>query len=87
MVRVVVPGPPAAGVIEDGVKRQTAPEGRPPVQAKVMVEWKPPVEVAVSVTGFEDLPWTALVEALDGDRVKAPAASRMVKVAETEVLA
>jgi hypothetical protein len=87
MVRLVVSGVDPLGVTEVGVKRQTAPEGRPPVQAKVMAEWKPPVGVTVSVIGFEALPWTALVEAVEGDRVKAPAASRMVKVAEGEVLA
>jgi hypothetical protein len=86
MVRLVVTEAPA-GVMEDGEKRQIAPEGRPPVQAKVMVEWKPPVGVAVRVTGFEILPWTAMVEAVEGDRVKAPAASRMVKVAGAELLA
>jgi hypothetical protein len=87
MVRLVVTEAAPPGVSEDGVKRQTALEGRPPVQAKVMVEWKPPVGVAVRVTGFEALPWTALVEAVEGDRVKAPTASRMVKVAGPEVLA
>jgi hypothetical protein len=87
MVTLVVAGPAPVGVTEDGVKRQTAPEGRPPVQAKVMVEWKPPVGVAVRMTGFEALPRTALVEAVEGDRVKAPTASTMVRVAEAEVLA
>jgi hypothetical protein len=86
MVRLVATEAPS-GVMEDGEKRQTAPEGRPPVQAKVMVEWKSPVGVAVRVTGFEILPWIALVEAVEGDRVKAPAASRMVKVAAAELLA
>jgi hypothetical protein len=86
MVRLVVTEAPV-GVMEDGLKRQTAPEGRPPVQAKVMVEWKPPVGVAVRVTGFEILPWTAVVEAVEGDRVKAPAVSRKVKVAGAELLA
>lgn len=56
MVRVVVSGAEPLGVIEDGVKRQTALEGRPPVQPKVMVEWKPPLGVTVSVTGLEVLP-------------------------------
>jgi hypothetical protein len=75
------------GVTADGVKRQTAPAGRPPVQAKVIVEWKSPVGVAVRVTGFEALPWTALVEAVEGDKVKAPAALRIVSVADAELLA
>ena len=35
---------------------------------------------------IEALPWTALVEAVEGDRVKAPTASRMVRVAEAEVI-
>jgi hypothetical protein len=87
MVRVVVAGAAPAGVTVDGVKRQTAPEGRPPVQAKVMAEWKPPVGVAVRVMGFEALPWLALVEAVEGDRVKAPTVSTMVRVAAAEVLA
>jgi hypothetical protein len=87
MVTLVVAGPAPVGVTEDGVKRQTAPEGRPPVQAKVMVEWKPPVGVAVRMTGFEDLPGMALVEAVEGERVKAPAASAIVRVAVAEVFA
>jgi hypothetical protein len=53
MVRLVVTGVGSAAVTEDGVKRQDAPEGRPPVQAKTMVEWKPPAGVAVRVTGLE----------------------------------
>jgi hypothetical protein len=56
MVTLVVAGPAPVGVTKDGVKRQTAPEGRPPVQAKVMEEWKPPVGVAVRVTGFDARP-------------------------------
>ena len=38
MVTLVVAGLAALGVTEDGVNRQTAPEGRPPLQEKVMVE-------------------------------------------------
>jgi hypothetical protein len=38
MVRVVATEVAPLGVMEDGVKRQTAPEGRPPLHAKVMVE-------------------------------------------------
>jgi hypothetical protein len=87
MVKLVVAGPAPVGVTEDGVKRQTAPEGRPPVQAKVMVEWKPPVGVAVKVTGLDALPWTALVEAVEGERANPPAAATMVKVAWAEVFA
>ena len=87
MVRVVVTEAAPLGVMEDGVKRQTAPEGRPPVQAKVMVEWKPPVGDAVRVTGFEILPGAADVEAVAGERVNAPTVSRMVRVAGVEVLA
>jgi hypothetical protein len=87
MVILVVAGADPVGVTEDGVKRQTAPAGRPPVQAKVMAEWKPPVGVAVRVTGFEALPWTALVEAVEGERVNAPAASTMLKVTWAEVFA
>jgi hypothetical protein len=87
MVRLVVAGATPVGVTEDGVKTQTAPAGRPPVQAKVMGELKPPVVVALRVTGLEALPWTALVEAAEGDRIKPPAASMMVKVVGAEVLA
>jgi hypothetical protein len=43
--------------------------------------------VAVRVTGLEALPWTALVEAAEGDKVKPPAASKMLKTAGAEVLA
>jgi len=87
MVRLVVTEAAPPGVTEDGEKRQTAPEGRPPVQAKVMVEWKPPVGIAVRVMGFDALPWTALMEAVEGDRVKAPTASTMVRLVDAEVLA
>ena len=87
MVKLVVRGPAPVGVTEDGVNKQTAPEGRPPLQAKVIVEWKSPVGVAVSVTGFEVRPGRALVEAVEGDRVKTPAASAMVSVAGAETLA
>jgi len=87
MITLVVAGPAPVGVTADGVKRQTAPAGRPPVQAKVMGELKPPVVVALRVTGLEGLPWTALVEAAEGDRIKPPAASMMVKVVRAEVLA
>src|SRR5258705_5811541 len=69
MITLVVAGPAPVGVTADGVKRQTAPAGRPPVQAKVMVEWKPPVGVAVRVMGFEALPWTAMFEAVNGARL------------------
>jgi hypothetical protein len=87
IVRLVVAAAGPVGVTEEGVKRQTAPEGKPPVQAKVMMERKPPVGVAVRVTGFEALPWTALVETVEGERVNAPMASTMVRVAGAEVLA
>ena len=87
MVKLVVTGPAPVGVTEDGVNKQTVPEGRPPLQAKVIVEWKSPVVVAVSVTGFEVRPGRALVEAVEGDRVKDPAASAMLSVAGAETLA
>jgi hypothetical protein len=69
-----------------GVKRQTALEGRPPVQAKIIVELKPPVGVAVSVTGVEVWPRTAVAEAVEGERVKAPTGLRMVRVTGSEML-
>ena len=84
---MVVTAAAPLGVMEDGVKRQTAPEGRPPVQAKVMVEWKPPVGDAVRVTGLEVLPGAAAVAAVAGERVNAPTVPRMVRGAEEEVLA
>jgi hypothetical protein len=85
MVRVVVTEAVPLGVMDDGVKRQTAPEGRPPVQAKLMAEWKPPVGDTVRVTGLEVLPGTAAVEAVAGERENAPTVSRMVRVAGAEV--
>ena len=87
MVRTVVAGVGPLGVTEDGVKLQTAPEGRPPVQAKLMVELKPPTGVAVRVTGFEVLSGPAVVEEAEGERVKTPTGSRTVRVAAAEVLA
>ena len=84
MVRTVVPEDPP-GTMEDGAKRQTAPEGRPPVQAKVMVEWKSPDGVTVRVTGLEVLPREAVVEVVVGERVKAPEGARMVRVTAAEV--
>ena len=86
MVRTVVTEEPF-GVIEDGEKTQAAPEGRPPLQEKVMVEWKPPVGVAVSVMGLEVLPRTAVAEAVEGERVKPPTGSRMMRVAVSDALA
>jgi hypothetical protein len=86
MVRIVVAGVAPLGVIDDGANRQVAPAGSPPVQAKVTVERKPPVGVTVRVTGFEPLPKVAVVETVEGDTVKAPAGSRIVSVAEAEVL-
>ena len=75
------------GVIEDGEKTQAAPEGRPPLQEKVMAEWKPPVGVAVSVMGVEALPRTAVAEEVESERVKPPAGSRIVRVAVSDLLA
>jgi hypothetical protein len=37
--------------------------------------------------GLEVLPWAALVDAVEEDRVKEPTVSRMVRVNEAEVLA
>jgi hypothetical protein len=86
MVRTVVTEEPF-GVIEDGEKTQTAPEGRPPLQEKMMVEWKLPDGVAVSVMGLEILPETAVAEAVEGERVNPPTGSRMLRVAVSDVLA
>ena len=86
MVRTVVTAEPF-GVVEDGEKTQAAPEGRPPLQEKVMMEWKPPDGVAVSVMGLEVLPRTAVAEAVEGERVKPPTGSKMVRVAASDVLA
>ncbi len=87
MVRTVVSGVGPLGVTEEGVKLQTAPEGRPPVQAKLMVELKPPAGVAVRVTGFEALPGSAVVKEVEGERLKTPTGSRTVRVIAAEVLA
>ena len=78
MVRTVVTGVGPLGVMEGGAKLQTAPEGRPPVQAKLMVELKPPAGVAVRVMGLEALPGTAVVEEAEGERVRRrrPAGAR-----------
>lgn len=86
MVRIVVSGVGPVGVMEDGVKRQDAPAGRPPVQVKVTVEWKPPMGLTLRVTGLEGLPFGAEVEAVEGVSVKTPTGSRTVRVAEAEVL-
>jgi hypothetical protein len=86
MVRMVVAAVTPLGVTDDGAKRQVAPTGSPPVQAKVMVERKPPVGVTVRVTGFETLPGATVVEELEDATVKAPAGSRIVSVAEAELL-
>jgi hypothetical protein len=83
----VVAGPLLPGVTEAGLNTQTAPEGSPPPQAKVIVEWNPPLGVAVNVTGFDALPGMAIVDADEGERVKAPAASTIVSVTGAETLA
>jgi hypothetical protein len=80
MVKTVVGEADPPGTTEDGLKTHTVPEGRPPVQPKAMVEWKPPDGVTVRVTGFELLPSTAVVAVVEGDRVKEPAEFRMVRV-------
>lgn len=87
IVRLVVIGVLPVRATVDGVNRQTARAGSPPVQAKVMVDWKPAVGVAVRVIGLEVPPWVALVEVVDCDKVKAPAGPRMVRVTGAEVLA
>ena len=38
------------------------------------------------VTGFDTLPWAALVEVLDGDMVNVPAGLRTARVAAGEML-
>jgi hypothetical protein len=86
IVRTVVPGAESVGVIEAGAKRHIAPEGSPPVQANVMVEWKPPAGATVSVTALEFLPCAILIDDVDDDRVKPPTGSRTVSVATGEVL-
>lgn len=86
MVRLVVSELEPLGTIEDGVKRQTSPEGSPPVQAKVIVDRKPANGDTVSVTGLETLPRIAVIEVLGGDRVKVPAGLRIVRAAFPDVL-
>jgi len=87
IVRTVVSAAVPLRLMEEGVKRQAAPEGRPPVQAKVMVEWKPPVGIAVSVMGLEILPRVAVAEVVVRDSVKAPEGARMVSITAAEVSA
>jgi hypothetical protein len=87
IVTLVVAGPLPPSVTDAGLNTQTAPEGSPPPQANVIVEWNPPLGVAVNVIGFDALPGRALVEADEGERVKAPAASTMVSVTGAETLA
>ena len=87
IVRLVVAGVAPVRATDDGLKRQIAREGRPPVQAKVMVDWKPAVGVAVRVTGFEVPPRAALVDAVEGDKVKAPTGPRTVRAMGADVLA
>jgi len=86
MVRTVVSAVSPLGVMEDGAKRHTAPEGRPPLQAKTMVEWNPPVGFAVRITGLEVFPRVAVVEAAEGDSVKEPTEFWIVKGTGAEVL-
>jgi len=73
--------------MDDGAKRQLAPEGSPPVHANVIVELKFPVGDTVSVTGLETFPLASTVEVLDGERVNEPKGSRIVRVAVGDVLA
>ena len=75
-MRVVVAAAELVSASVAGVKRQLAPAGNPPVHAKVMAEWKPPMGVAVKVTALEDVPCAAVVTMVEGDRVKAPARER-----------
>jgi hypothetical protein len=56
MVSVVVRASGPEGVRVDGLKVHVAPEGKPPVQANLMVEWKPSVGLMLRVMGFEALP-------------------------------
>jgi hypothetical protein len=87
IVRTVVTGAEPMGAIIAGAKTQTAPEGNPPLQAKVTGELKPLVGFTVRVMALEFLPWDVLVDVADGDRVKLPTASRTLRVVATEVLA
>ena len=56
MVSVVARASGPDGVRVDGLKVHVAPEGKPPVQANLMVEWKPSVGLMLRVMGFEALP-------------------------------
>ena len=87
IVRTVVCVAAPLGTMDDGLKRQTVPEGSPPVQANVMVEWKPPDGVTVRVIGLEALPRTAVADVVEGDSAKEPTGLRILKVTEAEVLA
>ena len=50
------------GVTLAGANVHVTPAGMPPVQAKVIVEWKPSSGITVSTTGPEVPPWATVAE-------------------------
>jgi hypothetical protein len=81
---VVTAGPLGVRVV--GAKLQVEPGGRPLLQEKVMVEWKPSRGIAVSVTAVEVRPWATVAEEVEGDSVNVPTEARMFRVVLADVL-
>jgi len=86
IVSAVVTAVGPLGLRVVGAKLQVEPEGSPPVQEKVMVEWKPSRGIAVSVTAVEVRPWATVTEEVEGDSVNVPTEARMFRVVLAEVL-
>jgi hypothetical protein len=69
-----------------GANAHVAPAGIPPVQAKVIVEWKSSNGIAVSTTGPEVPPWATVTEEPEEEDVKVPTQARVFSVVEDETL-
>jgi hypothetical protein len=74
------------GVTLAGVNAHVAPAGIPPVQANVIVEWKPSSGIAVSTTGLDIPPWATVAEEPEEEKVKVPTEARMFSVMLGEIL-
>jgi len=74
------------GVTLAGANVHVAPAGMPPVQAKVIVEWKPSNGIAVSTIGPEVPPWATVAEEPEDENVKVPTEARMFSVLPDEML-
>jgi len=86
MTRDAVSAPLPLSVNVGGVNRHVSPAGRPPVQANVMVEWKPPEGVAVSVMAPEAAPVETLTVGVEVERLKLPTGATTISEATAEVL-